>query len=273
MLPLLVFLAAVASAAAAEPAFSRITRGWTDYSTAFNTTHELSADGEFATVASFFTPPYTARPLEFATIVIWSELPPKTIDFSDFNFSLCIWSGLDHFIANPRRGDVQHQDVEQPSTILRDGITRGGRPTYELRFALTNSTPLLRNCHTYLIGVIAHADPTRSGELYVPTAPTEGASDVQAGNIVPFGWQYLIDAGGLTVHSGQAATELVVERLGDAPTIALTLSNQVLHLSWAAWASCYSLEAADALTGPWRTSTNVMSVESNSMFFRLRGPP
>ena len=275
MLRWFLILAAAASVAAAELGFSRIHRGWTNYSTGFNTTHELSADGEFATVGTFYTPPYTVRPLEFATIVIWSELPPDTIRFSDFGFSIGIWSSLEQFIRNPRRGDLAHLDFLQPTLVLADGVSRGGRPTYELRFALTNSPLLLTGCHTYLLGVIAQADPMRSGELYVPTAGTEGPSDVQAGNIVPFGWQYLIDAGGSTIYAGQAATEMVVERAADPPRISLKLTNNTVQLSWPEWAPCYSLEAAKAINGPWEAITNgpTISVDGAWHFFRLRGPP
>jgi hypothetical protein len=122
-------------------------------------------------------------------MVVWSGLPPETVRFSEFSFSVCVWSSLGQFIRNPRSGDLLDLGIEQPAAILQHGNTRNGRPAYELRFALTNSVLVLTNCHTYLLGVIARADPTGSGELYVPTAATEGASDVQAGNIVPFGWQ------------------------------------------------------------------------------------
>ena len=256
MLRLLVLLAVAATAAAADLAFSRINRGWPNYSTAFNTTHDLSPNGEFATVGTFYTPPYTVRAREFGTIVIWSELPPATISFPDFTFSACVWSSLDRFIQNPGVGDVLNLNFVQPTAISRDGTSRGGRPTYELRFALTNSTLVLTSCQTYILGVIARTDTSRNGDLYVPTAPADGPSDVQAGNIVPFGWQYLIDAGGLTVYSGQAATELIVERLGESPRLQVAQSNSTVRLSWQALASCYQLESTDALVGPWLAVTN-----------------
>jgi len=256
MLRLLVLLAAAATAAAAELAFSRINRGWPNYSTGFDTTHDLSPNGEFATVGTFYTPPYNVKAREFGTIVIWSELPPDTISFPDFTFSACVWSSLDQFIHNPGIGDVLNLNFVQPTAVSRDGTSRGGRATYELRFALTNSALVLTSCQTYVLGVIARTDPARYGELYVPTAPTEGPSDVQAGNIVPFGWQYLIDAGGLTIYSGQAATELIVERLGESPQLQVARSNSMVRLSWEASASCYQLEATEALGGPWLAVTN-----------------
>jgi hypothetical protein len=276
MLRLLVFLAAAATTAAAELAFSRITRGWPDYSTAFNTTHDLTANGEFATVGTFYTPPYTVKPREFRTIVIWSELPPDTISFPDFTFSVCVWSTLDQFTRNPRLGDVLNLNFAQPTTISRDGTSHGGRATYELGFALTNSTLVLTSCQTYVLGVIARTDATRNGELYVPTAPTDGPSDVQAGNIVPFGWQYLIDAGGLTIYSGQTATELIIERWSEPPRLWIAHSNATVRLSWEASARCYRLESADALNGPWLAVTNepdgfslTLPATNYFQFFRL----
>ena len=253
---LFAFLAASATAGAAEIAFSRITRGWPNYSTAFNTTHDPSPNGEFATVGTFYTPPYNVKAREFATIVIWSELPPATISFPDFTFSLCIWSSLDRFIQTPGVGDALNLNFAQPTAISRDGTSRGGRPTYELRFALTNTALVLTSCHTYVLGVIARTDATRNGELYVPTAPTDGPSDVQAGNIVPFGWQYLIDAGGLTIYSGQTATELIVEPIGAPPRLQVTSSNSTIRLSWPPSGTCYQLESTESLSGPWLAVTN-----------------
>lgn len=276
MLRLLVFLAAAATTAAAELAFSRITRGWPNYSTGFNTTHDPSPNGEFATIGTFYTPPYAVKAREFGTIVVWSELPPATVTFSDFTFSACVWSSLDQFIRSPGTGDVLNLNYAQPTAISHDGTSRGGRATYELRFALTNSTVVLTSCQTYVLGVIARTDPARNGELYVPTAPTEGPSDVQAGNIVPFGWQYLIDAGGLTIYSGQTATELIVERWSEPPRLWIAHSNATVRLSWEASARCYRLESADALDGPWLAVTNepeglclTLPATNYFQFFRL----
>lgn len=277
---LFALLAASATADAAEITFSRITHGWPNYSTAFTTTHDTSPNGEFATVATFYTPPYTVRALEFVTIMIWSEAPPQTVNFADFTFSVCVWSTLDKFIAEPRHGDVWDLPFAQPSTRRVDTQTRGGRPAYDVRFALTNATVVLTNCHTYLIAVIARTDTQRNGELYVPTAGTEGDSDVQAGDIVPFGWQYLIDAGGLTIYNGQAATELMVERLSQAPRLLIAHSNSIVRLSWPQAASCYHLEQTDAPGHAWLAVTNEPEVGSTgqsvdlpstnaSCFFRL----
>lgn len=241
---------------AAEVGFSRIVPGWTNYSTAFDTTQDTGAKAEFAAVATFYKPAYTVRALEFASIVIWSELPPKTADFSQFAFSVAVWSGLGAFIAQPSRGDAWHVPFAQPSSIRMDGLSRGGRVVYELRFALTNANVVLSNCHTYLVAVIASTDTRRNGELYVPTAPTEGASDVQAGNVVPFGWQYLIDAGGFTMYSGQLASELIVEPLGAPPRLVITHANSMVRLSWPLWAGCYALESTDAGADAWFAVTN-----------------
>jgi hypothetical protein len=239
-----------------EVGFSRIIPGWTNYSTGFTTTHDAGANPEFATVATFYAPPYTVRALEFASIVIWSELPPKTVDFRDFAFSVAVWSDLHALIARPASGDYANISFVQPSSTRVDGVSRGGRTVYELRFSLTNASVIFSNCHTYLIAVIARTDTQRNGDLYVPTASTSGASDVQAGNIVPFGWQYLIDAGGFTIYSGQAATELIVEPLGTVPGLSITRSNSLVNVRWPAWATCYVLEATDSTGDPWFAVTN-----------------
>ena len=252
---------ALSPLSAAEIGFTRIIPSWTNYSTAFTTTHDTGADPEFATAATFYTAPYTVRALEFASIVIWSELPPKTVDFRDFTFSVAVWSELNQFIAQPARGDHANLSFAQPSSIRVDGVSRGGRPVYELRFALTNTSVILSNCQTYLIAVIARTDTQRNGDLYVPTASTDGLSDVQAGNIVPFGWQYLIDAGGFTIYSGQVATELLIEPRGTPPRLFITRSNSTVRVTWPAWESCYTLESTDSLTGDWLPVTNNSSVD------------
>jgi len=258
----LVALVFLGDSSASEIGFSRIIRGWMNYSTAFTTTHDTSAGGEFATVATFYTPPYTVRALEFSAIMIWSEPPSQTIDFADFTFSVCVWSSLDRFIAEPRHGDLWDLAFAQPSARRIDTVTRGGRPAHEVRFALTNATVVLSNCHTYLIAVIARTDTQRNGELYVPTARTEGDSDAQAGNIVPFGWQYLIDAGGLTIYSGQAATELIVDRQGEPPRLQVARSNSTVRLSWQVSASCYGLEGTDDLGSSWVAVTNEPAIQT-----------
>jgi len=253
---LFAFLAASVTAGAAEIGFSRIIHGWMNYSTAFSTTHDTSPNAEFATAATFYAPPYTVRALEFSTIMIWSELPPETVNFPDFTFSVCIWSSLERFIAEPRHGDFWDLPFTQPSAKRVDTVTRGGRPAYEVRFALTNATVVLSNCETYLIAVIARTDLQRNGELYVPTAATEGPSDVQAGNIVPFGFQYLIDAGGLTIYSGQLAAELVIEPLGGPPRLEVSQTNSMVRIAWPSWANCYVLESTDASMSEWLAVTN-----------------
>ncbi|HTD86480.1 MAG TPA: hypothetical protein VK850_07870 [Candidatus Binatia bacterium] len=254
-----VFVALIPSryeSSASEVGFNRIIPGWTNYSTAFETTHDTGAKGEFATAATFYTPPYTVRALEFGSIMIWSELPPGTVSFPAFTFSVAVWSDLSAFIAQPGHGNYADVAFVQPSSIRLDGVSRGGRATYEVRFALTNASVILSNCHTYLMAFIARTDTQRNGDLYVPTASTSGASDVQAGNIVPFGWQYLIDAGGFTTYSGQLATELVVEPLGTAPRLFITQSGAVVEVRWPKWASCYGLEATGSFTEPWVAVTN-----------------
>jgi hypothetical protein len=241
------------TSASNEFGFNRIIPGWTNYSTAFSTTHDLNPEGEYATVASFHTPPVAVRPLEYSAIFIWFGSGGQRLNFGNFVFQVHVWSSLDEFIRNPRRGDVASLDFGGPtggSTTSPDTFTRGGRPAYLLRFDLTGASLTLTQCHTHLIGVTARATSSQAGELYVPTAPFDGLSDVQAGNIVPFGWLYLLNAGGQTIYSGQLATALSVQALGEPPRIQIRRSALNVCLSWPSAAGCYRLESADDLFSP-----------------------
>jgi len=231
-----------------ETGFCRIVRGWTNYSTAFNATHDTGAEGDFATVASFYTPPADTRPVEYGVIVIWLGSGNQHLDFTRFDFRVGIWGSVEAFQQDPRQGDLATFAFAAPtggSTTVPDATTLGGRPAYELRFSLTNATLTLTQCQTYLIGFAARARVQQDGEIYVPTAPSEGPSDAQAGNLVPFGFNYLINAGGLTIYSGQLATELLVQALGTRPTLLVRLQAHTIHLSWSSRAGCYTLESAD----------------------------
>ena len=232
--------------------FCRIVRGWTNYSTAFNATHDLGAEGDFATVASFYTPATDALPVEYGVIVVWLGSDNQRLDFAGFEFCVSIWSSVDAFRLDPRQGDLATYTFAAPtggSTQQPDTTTRGGRPAYELRFHLTNAPPTLTQCQTCLVGFAARARVQQEGELFVPTGPQEGPSDVQAGSLVPFGFDYLINAGGLTIYSGQLATELLVQPLGALPSLSVRREADALQLSWPAGGGCYALEATDAL-GP-----------------------
>src|SRR5688572_7065295 len=79
-----------------EIAFSRIIHGWTNYSTAFNATHDTGANADYASVGSPYTPPMDVTPIDYAAILIWGET--RTPDFSRFQFRVAVWSGLDAFI-------------------------------------------------------------------------------------------------------------------------------------------------------------------------------
>src|SRR5688572_17799290 len=92
------------TSAPAEIAFSRIIHGWTNYSTAFNATHDTGASADYASVGSFYTPAADVTPVGYAAIAIWSE--SRTPDFSRFQFRVFIWSDLNAFIQKPRQGDV-----------------------------------------------------------------------------------------------------------------------------------------------------------------------
>ncbi len=228
-----------------EIAFSRILHGWTNYSTAFNATHDTGASVDYASVGSLYTPATDVTPLDYAAILIWSET--RTPDFSRFQFRVLIWSGLDAFIQEPRQGDVATWNFSAPtggSTSVPDTTTRGGRPAYELRFSLTNAPVTLSNGHSYLVGFAARTDTQANGELFVPTANHDGPSDVQAGDLVVGGWQYLANAGGSTIYSGQLAVELVVAPRINPPRLNMVWTTGFVRLSWPVAAREFVLESS-----------------------------
>jgi hypothetical protein len=235
-----------------EFGFNRIIPGWTNYSTAFSTTHDVNPAGEYATVASFYTPPVTVQPLEYRVIMIWFGTGGQRLNFGNFAFQVHFWSSLEAFIRDPRIGDIAALDFVAPTGggNVPDTITRGGRPAYLLRFQLAAGLFPLVQCHPYLIGVTARASSSQAGELYVPTAPFDGLSDVQAGNIVPFGWAYLLNAGGQTIYSGQVATALSVQPISELPRIDILRSASGVCLSWPTSAGCYQLEYCEDLFSP-----------------------
>jgi hypothetical protein len=262
--------------------FSRIIHGWTNYSTGFSATHDLAVSGDFATVASVFTPSRGVVPEEYAVIVVWLGEAGQTLDFARFSFSVGVWSGLRAFTEDPRAGDLAQLAFLRPtggSLVTPDAYTRGGRAAYELRFCLTNA-PVLSPGQTYLIGFAAHTDPASSGELYVPTSSHSGPSDLQAGNLVLDGWLNIVDAGGSTIYDGQLATELLVT---PPPSLVIDrLPDQVI-VSWQDAPSGIVLEAANQPTpdASWLTvvaepsDTNGvrrarLSATGPARYFRLR---
>jgi hypothetical protein len=231
-----------------EIAFSRIIHGWSNYSTAFNATHDTGASGDYATVASFYTPATDVVPLDYAAIIIAGDSPP--LDFARFQFRVFVWSNLATFVQEPRQGDVATWSLAAPtagSTAVPDTQTRGGRTAYEVRFSLTNSPVILSNQHTYLVGFAARTDTQRNGELFVPTASQEGSSDVQAGDLVVGGWRYLVNAGGSTIYSGQLAVELIVAPRINSPPLHVTREGSFVRISWPASAQNFVLEYALSL--------------------------
>lgn len=226
-----------------ELAFSRIVRGWTNYSTAFNATHDTGASADYASVGSLYTPATDVTPLDYAAILIWSET--RIPDFSRFQFRVAIWSDLDAFIQEPRQGNVATWNFTAPtggSTSVRDATTRGGRPAYELRFSLTNAPVTLSNGQNYVVGFAARTDTQANGDLFVPTSNHEGPSDVQAGDLVVGGWQFLVNAGGSTVYSGQLAVELVVAPRINPPPLYIARTGGSIRLSWPVSAADFVLE-------------------------------
>lgn len=239
-----------------ELGFSRIIRGWTNYSTAFVATHDTGTNG-YATVASFYTPDKDVRPAEYGVIVIWDGSGGQRLNFTNFTFRLLIWSSLEAFIAEPTQGDLANWSFAAPtggSTSVPDTTTRGRRPAYEIRFQLTDSSVLLTNGHTYLMGFAARTDTLDFGQLFVPTASHEGASDVQAGDLVTFGWTYLVNEGGNTIYSGQLAAELVVLPVIERPPLWIRRLGSFIELTWPASADGFVLEYAanvPAFDGWW----------------------
>jgi hypothetical protein len=104
----LVFAMAAALARAESeplpPAFDRIVHGWTNYSTAFNATHDTGAGGDYASIGTFYSPTAPVTPLEYGVIVIWTG--QRAPDWSKFRYRVFLWSSLDEFIREPTQGDV-----------------------------------------------------------------------------------------------------------------------------------------------------------------------
>src|SRR5262245_29257481 len=96
-----------------ETAFDRILPGWTNYSTAFNATHDLGAAGDYASVAAFYTPVTDVQLGEFSVIVIGGST--RAPDFAQFQFRVLVWSGLEALIREPRVGDVAIWDFVAPT--------------------------------------------------------------------------------------------------------------------------------------------------------------
>jgi hypothetical protein len=232
-----------------EVGFSRILHGWTNYSTAFSCTHDTDLRGHFFTLAGFYTPTNDVRPMDFAAIVIWDGTAGQTFNVSNLTWEVHLWSGLAAFTNQPEHGDLARWMFPAPtggSTTVPDAITRGGRPAYEVRFCLTNPPMLLTNGQSCLVGLLARTSTSRFGELYVPTSSHPGDSDVQAGDLIIGGWQYVVDAGGRTIYWGQLATELLVQPR-PPPRLDIRWQGGLVELSWPAPATGFALEAAAGL--------------------------
>jgi hypothetical protein len=241
-----------------EIAFSRIQHGWTNYSTAFLATHDTTS-ADFGTVAGFYTPQCDVTPLEFAAIFIWGGPTNQQVNFADFTFQVYLWSGLGAFTNSPKLGDLATFTFPRPtggSTTVPDAFTRGTRPAWLLRFALTNESLVLTNHLTCLVGVAASADSSRAGDLFIPTSRFAGSSDVQAGNTIIGGWRNLADAGGATIYWGQLATELIVRPvLTDPPTLLIEWREGNVQLSWPAQAGCFNVQMSPDLSSSSNWST------------------
>jgi hypothetical protein len=218
---------------AVEVAWDRIIPGWTNYSTAFNATHDVGTLGDYASVAARYTPEHDVRLEEFSVIVIGNGTRPP--EFDQFQFRIMVWSGLESLIAEPRKGEVAEWNFVAPtggSVELPDTQTRGGRGAYLLRFLLTNRPLTWEAGRSQWIGFAARGTTHTAGELYVPSSSQAGESDVQAGDLVVGGWRYLVDAGGSTLYSGRLAAGLTARRRVERPRLQISLRGVFLELSW-----------------------------------------
>jgi hypothetical protein len=249
---------AIPRCAAEDPAagFDRIIPGWTNYSTAFNATHDTGPAGDYATVASFYSPANNVMPEEYSVVVVSSGTRPP--DLHRFQFRVCLWDGLEAFIGEPRTSPLTWDFVTATggNPAQPDTTTRGGRPAYVLRFVLTNQPVVLAAGRTWLIGFAARGETQFAGELFVPTAEHPGLSDVQAGDLVIGGWRYLVDAGGSTIYSGQLAATFKVSVPPERPRLEIAPGNSVFHLTWSIPTSNFVLESSTSV-GPNATWTRV----------------
>ena len=231
--------------AAANPieAFNRIIPGWTNYSTAFNATHDTGTAGDYATLGMSYTPTTDVALFSFDAILISGDTRPP--DFGQFQYRVFVWSSLEEFIREPRTGEVATVTIAAPtsgSATVPDAITRGRRGAYRLGFSLTNAPVMLMRGHPYWIGFAAFGRTQTSGELFVPTASDPGDSDVQAGDLVTGGWLYLVDASGSTVYSGRLAVALTVVPQARPPELAIALTGNLVELTWPRAAGDFILE-------------------------------
>jgi hypothetical protein len=241
---------------AANPleAFNRIIPGWTNYSTAFNATHDTGTAADYATVGMSYTPATDVALFSFDAILIGGDTRPP--DFGQFQYRVFVWSSLEEFIREPRTGDVATVTLVAPtsgSTVIPDATTRGGRGAYRLGFSLTNAPIILTGGHPYWIGFAASGRTQSSGELFVPTASDFGDSDVQAGDLVVGGWRYIVDASGSTVYSGRLAVSLAVLPQAPPPALTIAMAGKFVELTWPRAAGNFILESSFELssTAEW----------------------
>jgi len=233
-----------------ETGFFRIIHGWTNYSTAFNATHDPDpAAGDYVAVATFHSPDKYVRPTNYGVIVIWRGDTGQHLDFSTFSFQVDFWTSLESFAYRPTAGDLATIRCAAPtggSTTVRDATTRGGRAAYYITFNLGTNMPVLAPGQTCLVGFSAATDTTLNGELFVPTANSAGQSDVQAGDLIAGGWQHLIQRGGSTIYCGELATELLVQPVSPPPQLQVWLRAGAIQVSWPDTTLSLKLQSADA---------------------------
>jgi hypothetical protein len=109
---------------------------------------------------------------------------------------------------------------------------------------------VLTNGATCLIGFAARTITATGGELYVPTSDFPGPSDVHAGDLVPGGWQYLVNAGGSTIYDGELAIEFVARPLIELPELKIRRLSGQVEISWLASARDFQIEYAISLAPP-----------------------
>ena len=89
---------------------------------------------------------------------------------------------------------------------------------------------------------------------------------MQAGDLVPGGWLYLVNAGGNTIYSGQLATELVVQPISQLPTLRIGRTDHAVRITWPASASGFVLEYAfDLSPGAEWFAVEIEPVEENGL--------
>jgi hypothetical protein len=105
-----------------------------------------------------------------------------------------------------------------------------------------------------------------------------------AGTLVTGGWQYLADAGGSTIYSGQVAAELTVRPLIELPGLTTLYRGAYVEILWPSTAEGFELEFSFGFApfASWHVEIDpeedgaltrvTLPVIGNQRFFRLGRP-